>query len=164
MNKALIITLALGLGLLTACDKSRQATTPTAQAKSATVAWMDDFEKAKAEAAALKRPILAYFTGSDWCGWCVKLKSEALDTEPFAAFAKDNLVLFEADFPRGKELSEKVKAQNEDLAGWYRVNGFPTLFLLSAEGKILAETGYQEGGAEAYVAHLKELISQANSK
>ena len=166
MNKTLAITLALGLGLLTACDKAQQPqeTTATEQATFATVVWMDDFAKAKAESAALKRPIFAYFTGSDWCDWCVKLKSEVLDTEPFAKFAAENLVLFEADFPRKKELSEKVKSQNDDLAGWYRVRGYPTLFLLNAEGKILVETGYLEGGAEAYVTHLKELLSKVNAK
>ncbi len=129
-----------------------------------TKGWTDDFEQAKKEAAALKQPIFAFFTGSDWCGWCVKLRSEALDTKEFEKFAADNLILFEADFPRGKKISDKVKKQNSELASKYGVRGYPTVFLLDAEGKELGKTGYQEGGGEAYVKHLKELLDKAGVK
>jgi len=126
-----------------------------------TKGWTDDFEQAKKEAAALKQPIFAFFTGSDWCGWCVKLRSEALDTKEFEKFAADNLILFEADFPRGKKISDKVKKQNGELASKYGVRGYPSVFLLDAEGKELGKTGYQAGGGEAYVKHLKELLEKA---
>jgi len=126
--------------------------------------WTDDFEQAKKEAAAFKQPIFAFFTGSDWCGWCVRLRSEALDTKDFEKFAADNLILFEADFPRSKKISDKVKKQNDELASKYGVRGYPTVFLLDAEGKELGKTGYQEGGGEAYVKHLKELLDKAGVK
>ena len=129
-----------------------------------TKGWTDNFEQAKKEAAAFKQPIFAFFTGSDWCGWCIKLRKEALDTKAFEKFAADNLILFEADFPRGKKLSEKVKRQNGELAAQYGVRGYPTVCLLDAEGKQLGTTGYQEGGAEAYVKHLKELLDKAGVK
>jgi thioredoxin-related protein len=129
-----------------------------------TKGWLDNFEQAKKEAAAFKQPVFAFFTGSDWCGWCVKLKKEALDTKAFERFAADNLILFEADFPQGKELKKAVKEQNEKLAAQYGVRGYPTVFLLDAEGKQLGRTGYQEGGAEAYVKHLTELLDQAGIK
>lgn len=129
-----------------------------------TKGWLDSFEQAKKEAAAFKQPIFAFFTGSDWCGWCIKLRKEALDTKAFETFAADNLILFEADFPRGKKLPEKVKRQNGELADQYGVRGYPTVYLLDAEGKKLGTTGYQEGGAEAYVKHLKELLDKAGVK
>lgn len=129
-----------------------------------TKGWTDSFEGAKAEALAFKQPILAFFTGSDWCGWCMKLRKEALDTKEFEKFAADNLILFEADFPRSKKISDKVKRQNSDLAAKYGVSGYPTVFLLDAQGNTLGQTGYQEGGAAAYVAHVKELLDKAGVK
>jgi protein disulfide-isomerase len=129
-----------------------------------TKGFMDDFEAAKKEAAAFKQPIFAFFTGSDWCGWCMKLRSEALDTKEFGKFAADNLILFEADFPRGKKQDSSVKKQNEGLAKQYGVRGYPTVYLLDAEGKELGKTGYQEGGGSAYVTHLKELLDKAGVK
>jgi len=126
--------------------------------------WLTDFEKAKTEAAALDQPIFAFFTGSDWCGWCVKLKGEVLDTKGFMNFANDNLVLFEADFPQRKKLSAAVKKQNAELAAKYGVRGYPSVYLLDATGKVLAQTGYQKGGDKAYVEHLQELLKKAGVK
>jgi protein disulfide-isomerase len=94
----------------------------------------------------------------------MRLKKEALDTREFEKFATDNLILFEADFPQGKELKRAVKEQNEALAKKYGVRGYPSVFLLDASGKQLGQTGYKEGGADAYVKHLKELLDQAGVK
>ena len=129
-----------------------------------TKGWLDNFEQAKKESAAFKQPVLAFFTGSDWCGWCMKLRSEALDTKAFEKFAADNLILLEVDFPQGKKLSDKVKKQNDALKAQYGIRGYPTVYLLDTEGKELGKTGYQEGGAEAYVKHLKELLDKAGIK
>lgn len=121
-------------------------------------AWLTDFDKAKAKAAEKDVPILIDFTGSDWCGWCIKLDREVFSKEEFQTFAKDNVVLFMADFPRGKEQTDDVKQQNRKLAETYGIQGFPTILLVDAKGKVLARTGYRPGGAEVYVEHLKSLI------
>lgn len=126
--------------------------------------FLENFEAAKKEASAFKQPIFAFFTGSDWCGWCKKLRGEVLDTKAFEAFAAANLVLLEVDFPHNREQSNALKKQNEALASKYQVEGFPTVCLLDADGKELARTGYEEGGAEAYVKHLKELLEKAGVK
>jgi protein disulfide-isomerase len=120
---------------------------------------MTDFEAAKKEAATKKLPILVNFSGSDWCGWCIKLDREVLSQEAFQKYAEGNLVLFVADFPRRKPLPEATVKQNEALMMKYSVKGFPTVLLLDAEGKVLAETGYQPGGATAYVERLKALLA-----
>lgn len=125
-------------------------------------AWLTDFDKAKAEAKEKNRPILVDFTGSDWCGWCIKLNKEVFSKEAFKNYAKDNLVLLELDFPRKKKLSDELKKQNEKLSKKYKVKGFPTILLLDAEGKVLARTGYQKGGPDAYVTHLKSLQEKSD--
>ena len=109
--------------------------------------WLTDFNKAKKEAAEKKLPILADFSGSDWCPPCIKLDKEVFSQKEFKAFAKDRVVLFLADFPHDKELAADVKAQNEQLRQAYDVERFPTVLLLDAGGKVIARTGYRKGGA-----------------
>lgn len=121
--------------------------------------WSTDFEAAKKTAAEKKLPILADFSGSDWCGWCIKLDNEVFSKKEFKEFAKDNFVLFLADFPRKKQQDEKVKKQNADLSKKFSIEGFPTVLLMDAEGRVFARTGYERGGTGAYIEHLKKLIS-----
>ncbi len=125
--------------------------------------WGTDFENAKEQAKAENKHVLIDFSGSDWCSWCVKLDQEVFSQEAFKAYAKDNLVLVLADFPKDRsKMPEKVVKQNEKLKAEFGVRGFPTVFLLDPSGKTVAKTGYQAGGPEAYVEHLKKLISEKN--
>jgi thiol-disulfide isomerase/thioredoxin len=129
-----------------------------ASAGSAAEGWQTDWEKAKASATKDGKDILLDFTGSDWCGWCIKLDKEVFSQEAFKTYAAAHLVLMEADFPRKKEQGAETKEQNRTLQGQFGVSGFPTIFLTDAQGRPFARTGYREGGAEAYATHLKELI------
>lgn len=123
--------------------------------------WMHDFEAAKAKAVKEGKPIFINFTGTDWCGWCIKLEKEVFSQKAFQDYAKGNLVLVEVDFPRKKEQAAELKEQNKKLDKEYGVEGYPTLYLLDAQGKKLTEDiGYREGGPEAYVAHLKSLLKK----
>lgn len=120
--------------------------------------WTTDYAAAKKDAAGSQKDLLIDFTGSDWCGWCIKLNEEVFQHEPFKAGVKDHFVLVELDFPRDKsKQSDEVKAQNEELNTKYAVQGFPTILLCDAEGRPYAKTGYQQGGPEKYVTHLNEL-------
>lgn len=122
-------------------------------------AWMTDFDAAKTKAASEDKPMLVDFTGSDWCGWCIKLDKEVFSKKEFKDYAEENLVLVEIDFPRGKEQSAELKAQNQALAQKYGVRGFPTILMLDADGEVIEKTGYRRGGAEKYVEHLKGLLA-----
>ncbi|MES2923463.1 MAG: thioredoxin family protein [Verrucomicrobiota bacterium] len=120
--------------------------------------WSSDFAAAKKEAAESKKDLLIDFTGSDWCGWCIKLNKEVFSQELFKAGVKDKFVLVELDYPKDKsKLSAATIKQNEELGEKYQVQGYPTILLTDADGKPFAATGYQEGGPEAYVKHLDEL-------
>ncbi len=121
--------------------------------------WLTDFDAAKKAAAEKKLPILVYFSGSDWCKWCVRFDNEILGKEEFKKFAADNLVLFNADFPLMKQQDERTKKQNAELIERYGAGGFPVVFLTDAEGKVFARTGYTPGGAATYVQHLKKLLA-----
>ncbi len=120
--------------------------------------WTSDFAAAKKEAVASKKDLLMDFTGSDWCGWCIKLKEEVFSKEAFKIGVKDKFVLVEVDFPKDKsKLSEATIKQNDELGKKYQIQGYPTILLCDADGKPFAATGYEKGGPEAYVKHLNEL-------
>lgn len=124
--------------------------------------WETDWEAAKAKSKAENKPILINLTGSDWCGWCIKIEKEIFSTKEFQDFAAANLVLMEADFPRKKELSAELKKQNEALKKEYLQGGYPTVFLLDAEGKKLSEDiGELKGGTEVYIKKITELIAKS---
>jgi len=123
--------------------------------------WLTDFEAAKAKAVAEQKPLLLDFTGSDWCGWCIKLDEEVFSQDAFKEYANGSLILVELDFPKRKEQSTELKAQNKALAEKYGIRGFPTILVLSPEGELIEKTGYQRGGAEAYVKHIQEILASA---
>ena len=123
---------------------------------SAAEGWLTDLDEGIAVAKADKKAILVDFTGSDWCGWCIRLKKEVFDQKEFAAASKD-FVLVELDYPQKKKQSAEEKAKNKALSEKFAIEGFPTIMLLDSDGQPFAQTGYQEGGPAKYLAHLAEL-------
>lgn len=123
----------------------------------ANVKWTEDAAKAQTQAAKEGKDLLMNFTGSDWCGWCIKLKKEVFTKEPFATEAPKKFVFVMLDFPRSRKMPDKVKQQNAEWKDKLGVRGFPTIYLLDAKGRPYARTGYQRGGPEKYMAHLNEL-------
>jgi thioredoxin-related protein len=127
--------------------------------------WTSDFEAAKKEAADSKKDLLIDFTGSDWCGWCIKLNKEVFSHEPFKVGVKDKFVLVELDYPKDKsKLSDATLKQNEELGKKYQVAGYPTILLCDAGGKPYAATGYRPGGPEEYVKQLDELRTKKTAR
>jgi protein disulfide-isomerase len=120
--------------------------------------WLNDYKKAQEEAKANKKFLLLDFTGSDWCGWCIKFDKEVLSQPQFKDYARDNLVLVELDFPRRKQQSAELQKQNRELAQHYEVFGFPTIIVLNSDGQKLWQfDGYFPGGPEAFIAQLQKL-------
>jgi len=115
--------------------------------------WLTDLDEAKKVAAKEKKDILVDFTGSDWCGYCIKLHAEVFDKPEFEAFAR-NYVLVELDFPNKKPQPPEEKAKNKAAQAKYGVSGFPTVLLLDAKtGEAFArQSGYGPGtGPKAYL-------------
>jgi len=127
-------------------------------------AWLTNFQQAKKEAKEKNLLILADFSGSDWCGWCIKLDDEVFSTKKFLDYAKDNFVLLLVDFPRSNDMDAATKERNSELAQKYNVQGFPTVLILDADGKVLKQTGYVAGGADAYIKHLNEIKAGLTKK
>ncbi len=123
--------------------------------------WLTDWEAAKAKAKAENKPILLNLVGSDWCGWCKKLEKDVLSQQAFKDFAAKHLILVEADFPKNQAQDPALKKQNAALEKQYLNGGYPTMYLLDAEGKKLSgDLGELDGGLQAYLAKLKELVAK----
>jgi len=141
------------LGILVSCQKPES-----------NVNWIENFDVASKQAEAKNKYMLLDFTGSDWCPPCIKLAKEVFSQDSFKSYAKDKLILVELDFPRGKKQSAEIIKQNQTLARKYEIRGYPTIIILDSKGKLVAKTGYQSGGPDAYVAHIKALIENAGAK
>jgi thioredoxin-related protein len=108
--------------------------------------WNTNYNVAFTQAAKEHKMILLNFSGSDWCGPCIKLHKEVFTLDAFNTIAEANLVLVNADFPRAKknQLSKDQQRLNDELADKYNQQGdFPLTVLINQEGQIIkAWTGY----------------------
>lgn len=130
----------------------------------AAAGWEDDFDKAAEQAKKEGKYMIVDFSGSDWCGWCIKLDKEVFSQKEFKKFAKDNLITVMLDFPRNKPQSKKLKERNEELMTKHGVRGFPTVLVMSPDGEVIGRTGYKAGGPEEYVKHVQEFIDAHKAK
>lgn len=124
---------------------------------SAKPGWLTNFKQAQDDAKAGKKLLLLDFTGSDWCGWCMKLDKEVFSKPEFKEYADKNLVLLEVDFPRMKQMTRMEKAQNSELAEKYQIQGYPTIIVLDGDGNKVGEFGYMPGGPSAVIAELDKM-------
>ncbi|MBI1374704.1 MAG: thioredoxin fold domain-containing protein [Phycisphaera sp.] len=160
-----VVTLAAVAGILAGpnayAKKKKKAADDNAAAASVESGWTEVYDDAVAESKKTNKPILADFTGSDWCGWCIKLHKEVFSTDEFKAWAKDHVVLLTVDFPNAKPQSKEIKQQNKALEKKYKIEGYPTILFLDAEGKKLGESGYEEGGPKVWIAIADKILAKA---
>ncbi|WP_035672335.1 thioredoxin family protein [Flavobacterium sp. 83] len=123
--------------------------------------WKTDFTVAKSEASSQNKNILLVFSGSDWCGPCIKLDRDIWQSAEFKEFAKNNLVLERANFPKKKQnqLAPELKKINEELAEKYNKDGmFPLVVVLDKNGKVLGKTAYKNVSPQEYIDILKSFL------
>jgi thioredoxin-related protein len=154
--KKIAITLFLILGSL------------TIQAQELT--WQTDINKAMEISKKSKKPLFLFFTGSDWCGWCIRLQKEVFKTPEFEKWAKKNVVLVELDFPRRTAQDPAIQKQNAELQQTFAVQGYPTVWFVNAskkDGKInlekLGSSGYLAGGPTAWLANADQILTNKKS-
>ena len=121
--------------------------------------WFTSFDEAVNLSKSNSKPIVLFFTGSDWCGWCSKLEKESLDTPEFAQTAGDKFIFVKIDFPLNTTLPPHQATQNKDLQKRYNIKGFPSLIILDSQQNQIGATGYRPGGGKMYTEHLSKFIS-----
>lgn len=128
--------------------------------------WHTDLGKAVEIARQEQKPLFLFFTGSDWCGWCIKLQSEVFRKPEFEAWAKEKAVLVELDFPRRTPQPDAIKLQNNQMQQMFAVQGYPTVWFvkptIKEDGKTnfeqLGKTGYVAGGPAAWIAGADQIL------
>lgn len=128
--------------------------------------WYTDMNEAAKVAQKDNKPMMLFFTGSDWCGWCHKLQREVFSQKAFIDWAKKSIILVEVDFPRAKAQPQNIKDQNNLLQRQFGVQGYPTCWFVKAEntsdGKInlsqLGSSGYRAGGPENWIKEVSAFL------
>lgn len=128
--------------------------------------WHTDLSKASELSIKEKKPLMLFFTGSDWCGWCIRLQKEVFKTDEFTKWAKENVILVELDFPKRTPQDEATRLQNFNLQKTFQVRGYPTVWFvnpqLQEENKMnldaLGSTGYVAGGPEKWLEGANSII------
>jgi len=129
--------------------------------------WHNDVKEAIAIGTKENKPLLLFFTGSDWCGWCIRLQKEVLKTPEFTKWANDNVILVELDYPRSVPQTPEIKQQNYEIQNVLGVQGYPTVYFVKGEKKdekfnlqALGKTGYVPGGPVAWLEVANGILSQ----
>ena len=120
--------------------------------------WISTYDEALEISKKEKKPVLIYFTGSDWCGPCKVLDEQLFHTEKFKNLSDKELVLLEVDIPRRQDLlSDEKISENLYLQKKYKVNSFPTLLFVNHRGKKVSEKrGYVL--TEYYYPYIQSVI------
>lgn len=165
ITTALLVALAPFAVLAEPAAAQKEAPSVPAEKKTSTpIGWTDDFEAAKKRAAEEGKDLLVAFSGSDWCGWCIRLEKEVFSQKGFTETVSEFLVPVYIDNPSDESrLSELGKKQNSALTERYRIKGFPSVLLMDPEGNVFAETGYEEGGPEKYISRLKKISEEGKN-
>lgn len=133
------------------------ASTQQLQAQSnSSIQWHRSEQSALEQASHEDKPVVLFFTGTGWCGWCTKLEQEVLHRPEFLQEASRHFVFAVIDFPQhGGDAAQQQ--QNRALMQKYGVRGFPTLVILDSHGNLLGKAGYKAGGPQPYLQNLKQI-------
>jgi protein disulfide-isomerase len=128
--------------------------------------WHSDLQKAISLSQKEKKPMMLFFTGSDWCGWCHRLQREVFNTPAFTTWASSDVILVELDFPRNKVLPQNIMEQNQMLQQQFGVQGYPTVWFVNVTKEAdklnlapLSSSGYLQGGPEVWITNAKAIIN-----
>jgi thioredoxin-related protein len=130
-------------------------------------AWQTDLNAAKEQAKKENKAVLIDFTGSEWCGFCKKLKAAVFDKADFQKFAEKNFVLVELDYPPfvKKKVPAAVQKDNEKLRQKFNVEGYPTVVVLDSNGKELGRLeGYEGDDVAGYLKRLEKILAKGGAK
>lgn len=122
--------------------------------------WITSLDEAYNLSKKTGRPIMANFTGSDWCGWCKRLTASVFSKDEFKTWASKKVILLELDFPRFKQLPAELQQQNQALQQHFQVSGFPTVWVFNIDkNKTTKQYEFSQLGRTGYKPSHQEFIS-----
>ena len=123
------------------------------------LAWEVDYSKALTRAQEENKPMILFFTGSDWCVWCNRLEKEVFESGDFLKNAGESYIFVKLDFPMNKQQDAQLAKQNHQLQEKYSIEGFPTLIVLDSKGSYVGVANYEAGGGRKYAKLLESLVA-----
>jgi len=153
-------------------------TTANGAETSTALKWYTSLDEVHDLSAETGKPIFGFFTGSDWCGWCIKLQREVFVKPLFIEWAQANVILLELDYPRKTVQDEALKTQNRNLQQAFQVTGYPTVWIfrstkdattgsynLSSLGKLGYPSGAVVGQEEVkFLETANEILAKDTAK
>lgn len=143
--------------LANASPKMTAADLKVNESYSTSTKWFESYENAHRESLRTGKPILAAFTGSDWCGPCISLKKRVFDSPEFQTWSNENVILLELDFPKKTNQDPKLKSQNTELARKHNISGYPTVLFLDADGESIGKLGHSTDARQWIAAAQRKL-------
>lgn len=129
-------------------------------ANEAPIDWMSEYEAGLQAAKSQKKPLIVYFTGSDWCPWCFKIQEEIIDNPEFIDSMKSHYVFVKVDFPKRTLLPEAVRKKNQQLREQFEVKTFPTVVLMDPEEGVISKMGYLDIGGKKYAEQINHSLEE----
>lgn len=152
--------MAVNKSLFILCGAFLMAACSFLSLEAAGINWKTNYDQAVAESKASSKPLVLFFTGSDWCGWCTKLDEEAFDTAEFADATRNKFIFVKLDYPLYSQQDSQLKAQNQQLKQRFNIRSYPTVILWDAQNnQQIGQTGYRPGGGKQYAAHLSQMLN-----
>ena len=122
--------------------------------------WLQDYTQGLKLARLYNKPLLLFFTGSDWCGYCEEMQKNIFKTEEFAQKSKD-YILVELDYPRSFELPDKIKQQNEVILNAFNIQGFPTVVVEKSNGMPIGGVGYNSQTVSEFFNTIEQSLNNS---
>lgn len=124
------------------------------------IEWYSSLEEAQSVAKKEKKNLFLYFTGSDWCPWCSKMRAEILENKAFQKMADPYFIFVLVDFPKAGYLTPQERERNNELRKKYDIEGFPTVVLLDSDLAFISVLGYLPTTGQKYAKHLKKIVAE----
>jgi len=126
--------------------------------------WLTNFDDAVNQSKASSKPLVLFFTGSDWCSWCKRLEDEVLNTPEFSAAIGNKFIFVKLDAPLYTAQDPNLKAQIKQLQQRFGVRSFPTILLFDAKNnQQIGSTGYRPGGGKSFADYLLKMTNDYSS-
>lgn len=157
MKKSIFVLLFLGLFTLSFSNAPKETTKNLKESDA--IVWQSNYDDAVKLAKKKKKPMLVFFTGSDWCGPCKLLHVDLFENKEFIEFSNKNLILYKADFPRKVDgITPEQKLKNNELKNKFSIAGFPTVIIINSNDEVLGkQVGYSK--SQTIDPHMKTFQS-----
>ena len=168
MKKLTIFTLLVLFTMVSGFAQKTEKTVVTHKAHNP--GWLVSVQEAYTLSEKTGKPIMANFTGSDWCGWCKKLTADVFVHQEFKDWAAKNVILLELDYPRRTQLPAEIVEQNAGMQQAFGVGGYPTIWLFKMKKEKeqfniipYGRTGYAKS-VDEFINASKQIIDQGKTQ